>query len=275
MTLAASACILAVATALACAIPGTFVVLNKESMVIDGIGHAVLPGIAVGYMFTGDLGSPVLTVTAALGALAVALGTQCLRRSGLVSSDAALGLVFPAMFSFGVILISARLSHVHLDVHAVLVGDVNLVALTSPGYAGTLFAIAAVNLAFVLVFLPRLTACAFDAPFARVSGVGVGALHTAFMALVALTASAAFHTAGAMLVIALMVLPVVCARLTCRRLTHLIPLTCAIALANALVGFWCAYHLNLATSPSIALANALLLCALLIPRFRARARLAA
>ena len=55
MTLAATACLLAVLTALACAIPGTFVVLKGQAMLIDGIGHAVLPGIAVGYLFTADL----------------------------------------------------------------------------------------------------------------------------------------------------------------------------------------------------------------------------
>ena len=132
MTLAATACLLAVLTAVACALPGTFVVLQGQAMLIDGIGHAVLPGIAVGYLLTSDIDSPLLLITAAAGALAVALGTRWLQRSALVTADAALGLIFPALFAAGVILISTRMSHVHIDVHAVLVGDVNLAAFSNP-----------------------------------------------------------------------------------------------------------------------------------------------
>lgn len=99
MTLALSACLLAITTALACAIPGVFVVLKRDSMLIDGIGHAVLPGIAVGYMFTADLNSPWLLLTAALGGLMVALLTEWIGRSGLITNDAALGLIFPALFA--------------------------------------------------------------------------------------------------------------------------------------------------------------------------------
>src|SRR5699024_9878817 len=87
MSLALSACILAITTALACAIPGVFVVLKRDSMLIDGIGHAVLPGIAVGYLFTSDIDSPWLLLTAALGGLAVALGTDWLGRSGIITND--------------------------------------------------------------------------------------------------------------------------------------------------------------------------------------------
>ena len=75
MTLAATACLLAVLTAVACALPGTFVVLQGQAMLIDGIGHAVLPGIAVGYLLTSDIDSPLLLITAAAGALDSLLGS--------------------------------------------------------------------------------------------------------------------------------------------------------------------------------------------------------
>ncbi|MGO2574288.1 MAG: metal ABC transporter permease, partial [Corynebacterium casei] len=213
MTLALSACLLAITTALACAIPGVFVVLKRDSMLIDGIGHAVLPGIAVGYMFTADLNSPWLLLTAALGGLMVALLTEWIGRSGLITNDAALGLIFPALFAAGIILISTHLSHVHLDVHAVLVGDLNLVAFSNPGYSLVMLVVAIVNAAFILLCMPRLTTATFDSGFSRVAGIRTRGLHTIFIALVAATATAAFHAAGAMLVIALMVFPAICARL--------------------------------------------------------------
>ncbi|MCQ9335246.1 metal ABC transporter permease [Corynebacterium phoceense] len=269
MSLALAACLLAVATALACALPGVFVVLKRESMVIDGIGHAVLPGIALGYLFTADIDSPVLLVTAASAGLAVALGTEWLGRSGLLAGDAPLGLIFPALFAAGVILISTRMSHVHLDVHAVLVGDLNLVALTHPGYALVMAIIAILNVTFCAVALPRLTTSTFDPAFAHSAGLRTRELHVAFMALVSLTATAAFQAAGAMLVIALMVIPACAARLLTTRVMSMLAAACGIGILGALGGFWLSYHLNAATSAGIAVTDAGLgVLAFLISRLR-------
>ena len=256
MTLALSACLLAITTALACAIPGVFVVLKRDSMLIDGIGHAVLPGIAVGYMFTADLNSPWLLLTAALGGLMVALMTEWIGRSGLITNDAALGLIFPALFAAGIILISTHLSHVHLDVHAVLVGDLNLVAFSNPGYSLVMLVVAIVNAAFILLCMPRLTTATLDTDFSRVAGIRTRGLHTIFIALVAATATAAFHAAGAMLVIALMVFPAICARLLSNRVPTMLAVACGVALCGAPIGFWLAYHANASTSAFMAVSYA-------------------
>ncbi|APT91841.1 zinc ABC transporter permease [Corynebacterium phocae] len=253
MTLATSICLLAIATALACAIPGVFVVLKGDSMLIDGLGHAVLPGIAVGYMFTHDLSSPWLIVTAALGALAVGLGTQRIAQSGLIPRDAALGIIYPALFAAGVLLISEKFAHVHLDVHAVLVGDLNLVALSSPEYILYLGGIALFNFIFVMVCLPRLTTSTFDNKL-----LAAPKLHLLFHAAVAVTATAAFQTAGAMLVIALMVLPAVIARLLTRRVLPMLLVAMLVAIVGSILGFWGAYHANAATSAAMTVVYALL-----------------
>lgn len=126
MSFALGAALLAVATALACALPGVFVVLRGNSMVVDGISHAVFPGIVVGYALTSDLESPWLILGAAVAGLLVATGSEWLSRTGLLSGDAPQGLIFPALFAVGVILVSGQFSNVHLDTHVVLVGDLNL-----------------------------------------------------------------------------------------------------------------------------------------------------
>lgn len=267
MTLALSACLLAIPTALACAIPGIFVVLKRDSMLIDGIGHAVLPGIAVGYMFTADLNSPWLLLTAALGGLMVALMTEWIGRSGLITNDAALGLIFPALFAAGIILISTHLSHVHLDVHAVLVGDLNLVAFSNPGYSLVMLVVAIVNAAFILLCMPRLTTATLDTGFSRVAGIRTRGLHTIFIALVAATATAAFHAAGAMLVIALMVFPAICARLLSNRVPTMLAVACGVALCGAPIGFWLAYHANASTSAFMAVSYAGIIILILGFRF--------
>ena len=274
MTLAATACLLAVLTAVACALPGTFVVLQGQAMLIDGIGHAVLPGIAVGYLLTSDIDSPLLLITAAAGALAVALGTRWLQRSALVTADAALGLIFPALFAAGVILISTRMSHVHIDVHAVLVGDVNLAAFSNPHYCYVMAAVLAANAIFFALSLPRLAAISFDAAFCTVRGVRSRAVQTMFMAVVACTATAAFHAAGAMLVIALMVFPTMTARLLTRRVPALVLAACGLAALSAVAGFWLAYWFDAATSAAMTVTNAALFCAALAAyRMRHRAYL--
>ena len=264
MTLAATACLLAVLTALACAIPGTFVVLKGQAMLIDGIGHAVLPGIAIGYLLTSDLDSPVLLATAAAGALVVALGTDALQRSPLVTADSALGLVFPALFAAGVILISTHMSHVHLDVHAVLVGDLNLAAFSNPNYCYIMAAVLGINALFLALTLPRLSATTFDADFCAARGVPTRVLHVIFMTVVACTATAAFHAAGAMLVIALMVFPTMTARLLTQRVPTLVLTACGVAAISAVVGFWVAYVLDAATSAAMTVTNAVVFVAVLI-----------
>ncbi|MDY3126871.1 MAG: metal ABC transporter permease [Corynebacterium sp.] len=259
MSFALSACLLAVATAIACAIPGVFVVLKGDSMVIDGIGHSVLPGIAIGYLFTHDLGSPWLFACAAVAALLVSLGTEKIGRSNLMPRDAALGIIFPALFSLGVVLITTKFAHVHLDVHAVLVGDMNLVALSSPHYIFILTGVGLVNAAFVISQLPRLTASSCDPLLFPARG-----MHVIFHILVAATATAAFQTAGAMLVIALMVLPAIIARLLCKRVPTMLALSVVFSIISALVGFWISYHLNVATASGMTLTNAAFFIAALL-----------
>lgn len=253
--------LLAVVTALACALPGTFVVLRKNSMLVDAISHAVLPGIVVGYFFTHNLDSPLLIIGAALAGLIVVLGSEWLTRTGLLTGDAPQGLIFPALFSAGVILVTLNFANVHLDTHAVLVGDLNLAAWDQliiggtswgPSYLCVMLGVLALNIVFLGAFYSKLKVTTFDAQFATSLGVRTGLVNTAFMFLVSLTVTAAFNAAGAILVIALMIVPPATAYLLSRSLPVMIALTAAIAVAGALAGFWIAYVLNAATSAGMA-----------------------
>lgn len=258
--------LLAVVTALACALPGTFVVLRRTSMLVDAISHAVLPGIVVGYLFTHDLDSPWLIVGAALAGLVVVLGSEWLSRTGLLTGDAPQGLIFPALFSVGVILITLNFANVHLDTHAVLVGDLNLAAFhqlivggvsIGPSYLYVMLTVLIVNVAFLAAFYPKLKVTTFDDQFARALGMRTGLLNTAFMFLVSVTVTAAFYAAGAILVVALMIVPPATAYLLSRRLPVMLALTVAIAGLGALAGFWIAYVLDAATSAGMAVFSGL------------------
>lgn len=253
--------LLAVVTALACALPGVFVVLRKNSMLVDAISHAVLPGIVVGYFFTRSLDSPFLVLGAALAGLLVVLGSEYLTRTGLIAGDAPQGLVFPALFSVGVIMVTLNFANVHLDTEAVLVGDFNLVAFHSiilsgvsigPAYLYVMLGVLAMNAAFITLFYRQLKITTFDPAFAQSIGMRTRLINTAFMFLVSLTVTAAFNAAGAILVIALVVVPPATAYLLTNRLPTMIFLTMGIALVGALAGFWISYVLDAATSAGMA-----------------------
>ena len=115
--------LIALVVAVACALPGVFLVLRRMAMMSDAISHAILLGIVIAFFIVEDITSPFLIIGAALtGVLTVTL-VELLHRTRLVKEDAAIGLVFPALFSLGVILISRYAGDVHLDVDAVLLGE--------------------------------------------------------------------------------------------------------------------------------------------------------
>lgn len=274
--------LLSVTTAVACALPGVFIVLRKNSMLVDAISHSILPGIVFGYYFTHDLDSPWLIVGAAVTGLIVVLGSEYLSRTGLITGDAPQGLIFPALFSVGVILISLNFQNIHLDTHAVLVGDLNLAAFNQatvngirigPSYLFTMLGVLAINALFIGVFYRQLKLTTFDPQFAAGLGLKVRLLNTAFMFLVAFTVTAAFNAAGAILVLALVVVPPATAYLLSTRLPTMIALTVAIAVAGSVVGFWLAYVLNAATSAGMAVFYGLIFTlVLLLSRLRERSR---
>lgn len=265
--------LLAVVTAVACALPGAFIVLRGNSMLVDAISHAVLPGIVVGYFFTRNPDSPLLVLGAALTGLLVVLGSEYLARTGLIAGDAPQGLVFPALFSIGVILVSLEFSDVHLDTHTVLVGDLNLAGFRQLTIAGlevgpealyVMLGVVALNALFVGLFYPRLKLATFDAAFAHSIGIRTGLLNAVLMLLVAVTVTAAFNVAGAILVIALMVVPAATALLLTRRLSRMIAATLGIAAGGALAGFWLAYFLDAPTSAGMAVFQGLVFATVLL-----------
>src|SRR5688572_13422002 len=109
--------------AIACAIPGTFLVLRKMALISDAISHSILPGIVIGFFITQDLNSPLLILLAALTGVITVVLVEYIQKTGLVKEDTAIGLVFPVLFSIGVIMIAKNANDIHLDVDAVLLGE--------------------------------------------------------------------------------------------------------------------------------------------------------
>ena len=90
----------------ACAVPGVFLILRRMAMMSDAVSHAILPGIVVAFFLTKTLHSPWLLIGAAAAGLVTVVLVELLFSTRLVKEDAAIGLVFPVLFSIGVVLIA-------------------------------------------------------------------------------------------------------------------------------------------------------------------------
>jgi manganese/zinc/iron transport system permease protein len=220
------------------------------ALMSDAISHTVLLGIVLAFFVVGDITSPLLLLAAALtGVLTVSL-VEALRRTRLVAADASIGLVFPALFSVAVILISRYAGNVHLDTDAVLLGELAFAPFRrlvvggrdlGPRTLWVMGAILLLNVGFVWAFYKELKLSTFDASLAAALGFSPALLHYGFMSLVSVTAVGAFDAVGSVLVVALMVAPPAAAYLLTDRLRWMIVLSVVLAALSALGGFWAAW----------------------------------
>jgi len=202
--------------AIACAIPGTFLVLRKMAMISDAISHSILPGIVVGFFLTEDLNSPWLILLAALTGVITVFLVEYIQKTGLVKEDTAIGLVFPALFSIGVILIAKNANDVHLDIDAVLLGELAFAPFDRLLINGTdlgpkslwvIGTILVITLGLLLTFFKELKLSTFDKGLATSLGFSPVLLHYGLMSVASVTTVGAFDAVGAVLVVALMIAP--------------------------------------------------------------------
>src|SRR5690554_3147443 len=227
------------------AILGSFLVLRGNAMLSDAISHSIVFGIVVVWLLTGQASGPVQVLGAALTGVMTVVLSELLARSRLVRMDAAIGLVFPALFAAGVILISVHARDVHIDVDTVLLGEIGFVWLHTvsifgqrvPVAVATLGVVLVVNLAFVLLLWKELKLATFDPGLAAALGFLPGVLHYAILTLTSVTAVAAFDAVGAILFIAFVIVPPATAYLLTRRLWLMVALAVALSVAACVSGY--------------------------------------
>ena len=245
--------LIAMVVSVACSLPGVFLVLRRMSMMSDAISHSILPGIVVAFFLVQDLSSPWLILAAtATGVLTVTL-VELINRTRLVREDAAIGIVFPLLFSIGIILISRYAGNVHLDVDAVLLGEIGLAPFDrfvvagmdlGPKSLALMGGIMLLNLLFITLFYKELKVSTFDAGLAAAMGFSPVVLHYALMAMTSVTAVGAFDTVGSILVVALMIAPPVSAYLLTDRLHTMLILSAIIGAVSSALGFFVAIRLD-------------------------------
>jgi len=248
-------------TAMACALPGVFLILRRMAMLTDAIGHAILFGIVVAFFAVENLNSPLLIVGAALAGLLTVSLVELLERTGRVRSDAATGIVFPLLFGIGVILVSKYADSVHLDTDSVLLGEIAFAPFTRFELAGVdigpqalwvMLAILALNAIFVTLFYKELKIATFDSALATTLGLMPATVHYLLMTSVSITTVGAFQTAGAVLIVAFIVGPPATAFLLTRNLGWMLVLAMGIGAFSAVLGYWVAYAIDSSIAGSMA-----------------------
>ncbi|WMT86122.1 metal ABC transporter permease [Pelagibacterium sp. 26DY04] len=237
---------------IAASLLGTFLVLRGASMLSDAISHSIVFGIIVVWMLTGQASGPVQIIGAALTGLLTVFLTELLTATRRVKADAAIGLVFPALFSIGVLLINLFARDVHIDEHTVLLGEIGFVWLDTYEIGGYLVpqavvwmgVMALVNLAFVAVLFKELKLATFDAALARALGFAPALLSYGLLALLSGTAVAAFDSVGAILFIAFVIVPPSAAYLLTDRLSMMLVIGVAVSIVSAIAGYWLAVWFN-------------------------------
>ncbi len=260
---------------IAASLLGAFLVLRRESMLSDAISHSVLLGIVVVYLLTGTVDTPLQVVGAALAGLVTVWATDLLVRSRRVKQDAAIGLVFPALFAVAVLLINLYARDVHLDTDAVLLGEIafawlDVVSLGQLEVARsllTMLVITAVNLAFVVLLYKELKLATFDPGLATALGKRPTLVGYALLGLVSVTAVGAFDAVGAILFVAFVIVPPTTAYLLTDRLWRMLAYGCVVAVGSSLAGYALARAYDVSVGGSMASATgAFLLLALLFGR---------
>ena len=240
--------------AIACALPGNFLILRQQALIGDAISHVVLPGIVVAFLVTAEISAIPMLLGAAGAAVVAVILIEAVRRLGRIEPGAAMGVVFTAMFAAGVLILERTdTSSVHLDVEHALMGNLeSLIWLRADGWASLLdpqalatlppelgrIAIVCLFVAVLTVIFWRpLTIATFDEGFAATLGLPTGLIGFALVVVAAIAAVAAFDAVGSIIVIAMFICPPAAARLMTDSLVRQVLWSVAFAVVSAVVGY--------------------------------------
>lgn len=248
MILTAVPLAVAVLAAIACALPGTFLVLSRRAMLGDAMSHVVLPGIVAAFLLTGSADPWVMGAGALAAAGLSAVAIEWVIRRGGIDPGAAMAVVFTTLFASGVLLLEMSGSgNVHLDVEHALYGNLESLIWLShlPPELGRLAVIAGMLAVALAVFWRPLVLTTFDPVFARGSGIPVRLVQAGLTAATALAAVAAFQAVGSILTIAMLICPAAAARLLTQTLRGQLVVSLLLAVFTAIAGFLLAGDLPL------------------------------
>ncbi len=244
-----------------CSLLGCFLILRKTAMLTDAISHAVLPGIVIMFLLSGSKNSFLMILGASLIGLLTTFLIEFLSQRAKVQADASIGVVFTFLFSVGIILVTVFADQVDLDQDCILYGEILYVPLDMINIFGNWqipksFFIFVPLLVYIILFIKgfykQLLITTFDNQFATTIGISATFWHYALMTNVSITTVASFESVGAILVIALFVVPPASAYLLIKDFKKMLFLSCLIGIIDCILGYYFSYIFNCSTAGAIA-----------------------
>lgn len=246
--------LIGILAAIACALPGNFLVLRKQALIGDAISHVVLPGIVLAFLVTQALDAWAMLLGAGAAALFAVVMIDVIKRVSRIEVGAIMGVVFTTLFALGVLLLEqSSASSVHLDVEHALMGNLeSLIWLEARGWASLLDPVALAGLppelprlaltlvlivVLLIIFWRSLTLSTFDEGYAESLGLPVRAISLGLVMVAALAAVTAFDAVGSIIVIAMFICPAAAARLMTDRLRGQIMWSVGFATLSASLGY--------------------------------------
>jgi len=198
-------------------------------------------------------------LAALTGVITVVL-VEVIQKTGLVKEDTAIGLVFPSLFSIGVILIAKNANDVHLDVDAVLLGELAFAPFDrllisgmdmGPKSLWVMGIILIITLLLLFLFFKELKVSTFDKGLSAALGFSPFLMHYGLMSVSSITVVGAFDAVGAILVVAFMIAPAATAYLLTANLKKMLLLSILFGAFSAISGYWLAHVLDASISGSM------------------------
>ena len=246
--------------ATACGLIGNYLILRRMALVGDAISHSVLPGIVIAFLLANSRSTPVMFVGALVAGILTTVIIEVIHKKSRVKQDAAIGIAFSTLFAIGVILISLYADRVDLDQECVLYGEIAFVPLAQavemlglslgPEPVFRMGVVAVLTLLLIIVFYKELLVSSFDPGLAASLGINAGVMHYALMSMLSVVVVSAFESVGAILVIAMLILPGATASL----LSHRLPVVLALSVLHGAVSSVLGIHLSIWLECSMAAA---------------------
>jgi manganese/iron transport system permease protein len=231
-----------------CATVGTYVVLRGMAFFGDALAHAILPGVAVGYLIGGGARGPLFW-GAMFASILASLGIGALSKGRHLKEDTAIGVIFAGMFALGIALISTVRSYT-VDLTHFLFGDVLGVSQSdlwlTVGLGGLVILI-------ILAFYKEFMVLSFDPVLAATMRLPSVLLHYLLLVLIAVTIVVSLQTVGIALMVAMLVTPAATAYLLARRLPPMMVFGATVGALSAVIGLYVSFYANIASGAAIVL----------------------
>jgi manganese/zinc/iron transport system permease protein len=226
----------AVLLGITCGLLGCFIVLRRQSLLGDAIGHAVLPGVCIGFLFAGTRSTPTLLAGALVAGLLAAAMIGLLQRTTKLKTGECMGVVFTGFYGAGIVLlkyIQNRGLAGQTGLDKFLFGQIVGVSTEDVAYMAVIGALAT---GLIIVFWRRLAVSSFDEDFAHSIGVPIRAVHYLLTGLITVAIVISIQAVGVVLVAAMLVTPAATAYLLTDRLHRMAVLSAAFGALAGVAG---------------------------------------